>query len=306
MSHVLTTIAPVFLIIGLGAVLKAKTNFDESFWRAIERLTFYGLFPSLLFVKVAGADVDWSTALPVSAAIVGGVAAAGLVGWPLKALPGIGKEKFVAMYQGGFRVNTYVGIAVVLGSFDDSAAGPLSIAILAMSLAINPFGAWAHLHWLETPGRRKGMMGLFVDCLRNPLIFACLAGLALNMTGIGLPPILGPTLELLSRAALPMGLMAVGAGLSLSSVRGDSLPAALSCIVKLVVMPAATYVAGRWLGLDGAALAVAVIFSGLPTSSTSYVISRTMGSDPQLMAAIITLSHLAAIVSLPVLVTLLH
>lgn len=304
MDHVISAIIPIFLIIGLGVVLKAKAWFPDEFWRSIERLTFNGLFPALLFVKIAEANVDWSTALPISSAIVIGICltalAAVLFRGPLKLNP----ERFVAVFQGGFRSNAYVGIAIALGVIGDEAAGPMAISILAVALTINILGVWGHLQWLESNVGR-GWKGIATDSVKNPLIQACLLGAILNAAGWGLPPLIGPTLDLLGRAALPMGLMAVGAGLSLTAVRDAGLPVLVSTSFKLIVQPALTYMLGIALGLEGWALIVPVVFAALPTSSTAYVVSRQMGSDADVMAAIVTTTHLGAIVTLPVLLAAL-
>jgi len=306
MGHVFSAIVPIFLIIGFGVFLKAKAGFNDEFWRFVEKLTFNGLFPSLLFVKIADAHIDWSVALPIAAIVVIGIhltaAAAVLFRGVLKLDP----PRFVAVFQGGFRSNAYVGFAVVLGIFDETATGAMAVSIFAVGITINFLGVWGHLKWLERPGGRRGWKGVTVDCFRNPLIQACIIGGLFNITGWGLPPIIGPTLDLFSRAALPMGLMAVGAGLSLHSVRDAKLPVAMACFLKLCLQPGLTYALGLAFGLSGYALIVPVVFAALPTSSTSYVVARQMGSDAPLAAAIVTATHLCAIITIPVLLALVH
>lgn len=306
MDHVFSAIAPIFLIIGFGIFLKAKAGFTDNFWRVVEKLTFNGLFPSLLFVKIAAAHIDWAVALPIAAIIVIGIHLTAFAAIPFRGPLKLNPARFVSVFQGGFRSNAYVGIAVTLGVIGDAATGAMAVSLFAVAVTINFLGVWGHLKWLDRPGGSKGWKGVFVDCIRNPLIIGCVLGGIFNITGWGLPPIVGPTLDLLSRAALPMGLMAVGAGLSLSAVRDAGLPVALSCSFKLILQPAFTYGLGTALGLDGYALIVPVIFAALPTSSTSYVVSRQMGSDAHVMAAIVTATHLAAIVTLPVLLALIH
>ena len=306
MNHVFQAILPIFLIIGFGTLLKAKAGFNDDFWRYIEKLTFNGLFPSLMFVKISEAHIDWSQALPITAVIVVGIALTALTAMTLRNPLGLSPERFVAVFQGGFRSNAYVGIAVVLGILGDKATGALAVTMFAVGITINFLGVWAHLKWLPLTGRARGWMGLVQDSIKNPLIQACLLGGLFNVAGWGLPPLIGPALDLLSRAALPMGLMAVGAALSISAVKDAGLPVLVSCVCKLLVQPLLTYGLAKLLGLEGYALMVPVIFAALPTSSTAYVVSRRMGSDAEVMAAIVTATHLAAIVTLPVLMAILH
>jgi len=305
MDHVFSAIVPIFLIIGFGVFLKVKAGFSDDFWRAIETLTFNGLFPALLFVKISSAHIDWSYALPIAAAVVIGIHLTAAVAVPFRSLLKLGPERFVSVFQGGFRSNTYVGFAIALGVFGDEATGPMVVSVFMIAITINYLGVWGHLKWLERPGGTRGWKGVAIDSFKNPLIQASLVGGLFNITGWGLPPIIGPTLDLFSRAALPMGLMAVGAGLSIHAVRDAGLPVAFASICKLIVQPALTYGLGVWLGLEGFALLVPVVFAALPTSSTSYVVSRQMGSDAPVAAAIVTLTHLGAIFTLPLILALM-
>jgi len=306
MGDVANAILPIFLLIGLGMFLKSKAGFTDAFWRSVERLTFSGLFPSLLFVKISAADIDWSTSFPIAAAIVISIVLTAAASTSFRRLIGLNPEQFVAVFQGSFRSNAYVGIAITLSVFGDAATGAMAVTLLAVGVTINFLGVWGHLHWLEDQGRARGWRGIATDSLKNPLIQACMIGAIFNAAGWGLPPVIGPTLDLLSKAALPMGLMAVGSGLALSSIKTASAPAAVSCGLKLMLLPLVTFGLGTLFGLESYALIVPVIFAGLPTSSTSYVVSRQMGSDAELMAAIVTASHLAAILTLPVLLSLIR
>ena len=305
MIDIALAIAPIFLLICLGTLLRATGAFGDPFWRAVEKLTFNGLFPSLLFVKISSADVDWTTGLPTAAAIIGGILLTALSALPFRGWLGLDPARFVAMFQGGFRSNAYVGIAVVIGVLGDAAAGPLAISMLTVGITINFLGVVGHLVWLPNQNTGTRWAGIARDTLKNPLIFACILGGTFNAVGWGLPPVIGPTLVLFSQAALPMGLMAVGAGLTFSAALHQPGAVTVSCVSKLVLQPLLTFFLAVSLGLSGFALAVPVIFAALPTSSTAYVVSRRMGSDPELMAVIVTTSHLAAIVSLPVLLAIL-
>lgn len=305
MSLVFSAIIPIFLLVALGAALKVKAGFRDDFWQMIEKLTFNGLFPALMFVKIAESDVHWPSALPIAAAIVIAINLTALAAIPFRSLLKLSPEKFVPIFQGGFRSNAYVGIAVVLGVLGDDATGAMAVSMLAVGVTINFLGVVGHLYWLNTPGQNTGLRGVAIDTVKNPLIQACILGALFNAIGWGLPPIIGPTLKLLSEAALPMGLMAVGAGLSLSALRVDMLPVIVSSTFKLLLQPLLTFGFCILFDLSGYALIVPVIFAALPTSATAYVVSRRMGSDAQLMAGIVTASHFAAIITLPILILMI-
>ena len=112
------------------------------------------------------------------------------------------------------------------------------------------------------------------------------------------------TLNRLGTAALPIGLMAVGAGLRWAAIRSGWSALLLSTLLKLVAVPALTLALAGPLGLSGVALQVAVLFNALPSSASTYVFARALGGDHALMAAILTTQVAMAAVTLPLFIAL--
>ncbi|MBT5616057.1 MAG: AEC family transporter, partial [Flavobacteriales bacterium] len=113
MTSTLSALAPVFGLIVVGYVLKARNLFGPDFWEPAERLTFYFLFPALLVTKIGGAEIAGLRALPMAAAMI---AATLLMAAVLMAIPKLrqgegGGPRFVSLLQGAIRPNTYVGLA---------------------------------------------------------------------------------------------------------------------------------------------------------------------------------------------------
>ena len=138
----------------------------------------------------------------------------------------------------------------------------------------------------------------------NPLILACAAGFAISALG-GLPPGIRPLMEALGRAPVALGLLCVGAALTLGSFVDRPATQLATGVLKLVVMPAMTLGFCALFGLEGLTVTIAVLFMALPTAATSYVMARAMGGDAKLMAAITTTEHIAALVTLPLWVLVL-
>src|SRR5687767_8312844 len=77
-------LAPVFLLIALGRVLRARGFPGDAFWPAAERLVYFVLFPALLFLTTATSALAGSGLLPLAAALVLALLAIGLLALALK------------------------------------------------------------------------------------------------------------------------------------------------------------------------------------------------------------------------------
>jgi malonate transporter len=133
----------------------------------------------------------------------------------------------------------------------------------------------------------------------NPLIIACVAGLALHLLGVRLPLVLDRTLAILGDAALGFGLISVGAALQVNSMRSDIRTIAISGVVKLLILPIMTAGFCLLFGVDGYTRTIVVLFAALPCSPAAYGLARQMSGNAELMAGIITAGTAAAILSIP-------
>ncbi len=66
----LTALVPVFIIILLGYLCKRFGFLRQSFWIGAEQLTYFVLFPALLFEKLAAASFDIGIALPMALSLI--------------------------------------------------------------------------------------------------------------------------------------------------------------------------------------------------------------------------------------------
>jgi predicted permease len=119
-----------------------------------------------------------------------------------------------------------------------------------------------------------------------------------NYSGFELNITVQKTLDHLSNAALAMGAMNVGAGLRFSISTQYIKQMLFTAAVKLFVMPLITVSVLYIIGVKDTALAIGVLYSGLPCASTSYVLAKQLGGDFDLMASIITVTTLCALISL--------
>ncbi|MHA1569306.1 MAG: AEC family transporter, partial [Alphaproteobacteria bacterium] len=152
---------------------------------------------------------------------------------------------------------------------------------------------------------RAGPGQVIVQIVRNPLVMAVFIGVAVNLAGLGPHIDRMPLLDILGRAGLPLGLLTVGAGLDLASLRAAGGRALWTTVVKLAIMPVAMGAICAALAIDPASTALMVLFSALPTSATGHILARQLGGDVPTMTSIITLQTALSMITLTVAAALL-
>ncbi|MCA9231333.1 MAG: AEC family transporter [Planctomycetales bacterium] len=303
MLNVLLTTLPIFLLILLGWCFKRSPLLHESGWVALERVTYYVLFPCLLTTTLAEAQFGQFDIGAVAGAI--GIAFTLISGLLLlvRAWISFDGPSFTSVFQGCLRMNTYIGLSIAstLYGSEGIAAAALVMAIIVPLVNV---ACVLVLAWFGTAAG-GGIKGVVDACLKNPLILASFLGIALNYLGWGVIPLLTPMAHILGRAALPLGLLAVGAALSFRAAGAAGAIVAVTSAVKLLILPFATFAILQLLKAQGVETSIAVLFTGLPTATSSYILASQYGGDARLMASIISVQTLLSMVCLPLVITYL-
>ncbi len=109
----------------------------------------------------------------------------------------------------------------------------------------------------------------------HPVVLPILAGLAWNLTGLGLHPVVDEVLALLASAVVPLCLLLIGLSLAAYGLKAHWRGALGLVIVKLLVAPALVLLAGQQLfGLQGLPLAVIVMLAALPVGSNALIFAQ--------------------------------
>ena len=295
--HEAALLLPDFLLIALGVALARLPAFPTHFWSGVERLVYYVLFPALLFRSLAGSPL----ALGDAGRLVGvgiGFTLAGMalsaLAIPLFRLP---HATFASCFQCAFRFNTYVALAAANRVAGAAGVAAISLLVGVLVPLVNIAAVAMLVH-----GRDSRVVPALV---RNPLVIACAIGIAWNATRVPIPALPSRILELLAAAALPLGLLAVGAGLRFT--RGTlPLPAlAWWQAIKLGVLPAIAYALANLAGLTATERQVAVIMAAVPTATSAYILAVQMNGAGAPVALLISTGTLLAAGTLPLWLSLL-
>ena len=282
---------PDIALIAIGFALSRKVDWGEDLWPGIEKLTYYVLFPALLFGSLVRNPVQWSLARDLGIGVLAVIAAAALAGLLARGILRPPALRMASALQCSYRFNSFVAMAV-----SQRLGGSEGLALCAVCLGI----AIPVVNFLAVGSlARHSRAGLLAECLRNPLILATLSGLLAAWAGFTMHESLDTLLSRMGAAAIGLGLMAVGAGLKVTGVASDRPLLAWLCAAKLLVAPAAALAVAGWLGLDATARVVLLVFGAVPTASSAYILANRMGGDGPYVALCITASTLAAVVTLP-------
>jgi len=190
MAAVIAALVPVFLLIAAGMLARRFVVTEDSHWIGIERLVYFLLFPALLIDTLAQANLS-----KVPIAIVGGallMAVLLMAGFCLALRPllarvlGVDGPAFTSVFQGSIRWQTFAALAVAGNLYGELGLALAAVAAVAMIPVLNVMSVWVLAHFAAPA--RPAWHEVALAIARNPLIWSCVVGIALNVARVPSPP----------------------------------------------------------------------------------------------------------------------
>ena len=282
---------PDFLLIVLGFVICRRTALDRPVWEAAEKLVYFLLFPVLLFSSIVKSPLQFGPAASLAAAGVGTTAIGIVVALAIGRWPGVDRRLHASGAQTAYRFNSYIALAL-----SERLYGAPGLACMALLIALSVPLCNVAAVW---PLARHGGHSYLREIARNPLIISTVLGLVANAAGLVLPEVLATVLQRIGIAALPLGLMAVGAGLTFGGLRAAPRLATALLGIRHALLPMVAIGLALTVHLAPEQRDVVVLFGALPTSAASYVLATRMGGDGSFVAGLVTVSTLLGMLSIP-------
>ncbi len=140
--------------------------------------------------------------------------------------------------------------------------------------------------------------------IRMPLVHAVWLGILVALFRVELPLWLSNTVSLLGGLTIPIMLLMLGS--SLARLRVAAFPRAVAISALRLSMGAVVGFGVAWLfGLEGTARAVLIMQCAMPVAVYSYLFAQRWNNEPEEIAGLVVVSTLAAVVTVPTLLTLL-
>ncbi|MBS3821283.1 MAG: hypothetical protein GVY16_07170 [Planctomycetes bacterium] len=310
--HIVNTIAPVFLVVALGAMLRRTGFVSADVQRGTNRLAYWVGLPCLLVVKISDSGTVADKAGMMMLVFL--AATAGMIAVALVAAKWMGMQaaRVGTFVQASFRGNlAFIGLPVVFFAFSEGPGGgdaAQSVAALAIGPIVVIYNVVAVVALLASEHRlgRTAFKKMGVGIATNPLLIACLVGLLLvwlnAATGATMPIFLQRGLDVAGQFALPLALLGVGGAVVATPLKGHLGPAVAAMLIKLSVGPALGLLFGWLLGADSYVTAIAMVMLTCPTAVASYVLVEQLKGDPPLAAGSIVLSTLGSAVAFSIVI----
>jgi len=283
LGQILSTMLPVFLITGCGALYGRYRSPDI---KGLNVLNMELFVPLLVFAVLADqqAPLQEYARLALGATVV--VLGSGIVLYPLAKALKLNLKTFLPPMM--FNNSGNMGIPVLLLAFGDAAL-PAAIVLFIVEMLLH-FSVGLYMLDPHTS---------IIQRLKLPIVFACVAGLAVNLSGIALPDTLLESMNMLGEVCIPLMLFALGVRM-LDIDFNDwklGLLGAIACPASglLLAWPLVAV-----LDLPGLQAASLWVFAALPPAVLNYMVAEQYQQEPHTVASLVLLSNLGSLVVMPI------
>ena len=291
-------VAPIFLMMSLGYVLKCLKLTDKKGFDVMNKFVFKVFLPLLLFYniyKTETLEIFDSKLIGFTAV---GVLAVFVLGYFSVLLISKENPKRGVILQGFFRSNfAILGIPLVDYICGDEVTGLTSLMVAVVIPLYNVLAVVALERFKETD-ESMSLWRLVKGVITNPLIIGCAFGAVFLCLGIKLPNVLEKPVRDISSVATPLAIICLGAGFEFSGVKGYVREIVIVVLSRLVIIPLILMPIAVMLGFSGEALACLLVTFAAPIAVSSFSMTQQMGGDEKLSAQTIVLSSAFCIITL--------
>ncbi len=286
-DRVLAIILPVFSIIVLGYLYARRAKPDMA-W--VNRLSLNVLAPALIFSALASKAFDVSSNALLIAGSVGVVLGSGLLAWPLARVLREDPRTFVPPMM--FNNCGNMGLPLAALAFGQAGLSAM-VALFTVSNLLH-FTVGVHI-----VNRHAAFWPIF----RNPMVIATFVGFAFAILHPPMPDWLMLAIKLTGDAMIPLMLISLGARMATVTWGGWNLGVigALVCPLTGIAMAA---LLSPMLRLDPMQSSLLILFGCLPPAVLNFMVAEQYSQEPAKVASIVLIGNLAAIVFVPLALSL--
>ncbi|MEZ5534915.1 MAG: AEC family transporter [Thiolinea sp.] len=296
--QILNIIAPVFLVIAAGYLAVRQKLFADTSVDGLMRFALLFAVPCLLFKATSsmelGTAFDWRLIL----AFYGGATLSFITG-TLIARKFFGRQpgEAVAIGFGGLFSNlVLLGLPISERAWGHDQIAPI-YAIVSLHAPYCYLVGITTMELLRSDGRSLFDTAKVVvkAMFRNSLMIGIGLGFIVNLSGLTLPATLSDAIDLLSRAALPAALFALGGTLVRYKLSESLGEAGTISVISLFLHPALAWTICQLMGVEDQLTRMVVLVAAMAPGLNSYLFAVLYQRGQGTAASLVLLATAASV-----------
>ncbi len=280
--RIISILFPLFAITALGYLVARRMKPDLSH---ANRLNTEVFVPALVFSAMVAKDFHIADYLPLLLAGLVVIAGSGLVGWLVARVYRLDPKTLVPPMM--FNNCGNLGLPLAVLAFGDAALAPGVVLLVLSNLVQFSFGAWL----LDRDTR-------LLTALRSPSVLATVAGVVFGVAGIEVWPPLMTAIKMVADISIPLMLFALGVRMADSQIRTIGF-GIFGAILRPMTGMLMAWAVLQLLDLPEREQGLLLVFGALPPAVLNYMFAERYGQEPDKVASMVLIGHLAAVVFLP-------
>ena len=294
----INTALPIFLVMLIGLGLKKGRVIDDSFVKTANTLVFYVALPIKLFYDVSQTDFFEAFDRQLLSFLIVATLAGIVLSWMVGKATTKNAAELGAFIHGSFRGNfIYIGFSLI-ENITGSLHPKVPIIAAIMVPLYNILAVMILSYTASTSNTKDRMRKTVTSIFRNPMVLSIGAGIIASLLSLRIPAFMERTMSYFSALTIPLALVAIGASFTIGKSMKSIKPSLAASMLKLVVFPLAAVTAAFYWGFRGEDLVLVYILFGVPTATTSYIMTVALKGDSEMAANIIMITTALSVVTM--------
>ena len=310
MGTVLSITIPFFAIIFLGTAFSAKKIFDSANAKILTKFALYVTLPTFFFINILKASTNsgifnWDFIFRFEIISLILLCLSFLISFVI--LNNNKKESSLFALNSAYPNYGYMGLPLSILAFGEIASIPISLILLIDTLVLLIFTSF-----FAVPSKTNNLLNklflIFVQMFKNPLLLSVSLGLIFIIFNIEIHSVIYKCLEILSYAATPTALFAIGINLYNRIENGAIKQLIPITTFKLIIHPIILFSIFYFFptnNIPDVWIKVAILCSCLPVAGNVFAMSIYYDTFVKITSSSILITTVLSTFTVPIVLFLL-
>ena len=308
MYTVLSITLPFFAIIFFGTFFHATKFFDNNSSKILTKFALYVTLPPFMFVNIlkSSNEVIFDFNFIIRFEIVTIILLITTFFISFFIIKNNKKDSSLFALNSSYPNYGYMGIPLCILAFGEIAAVPLSLILLIDTIVLLSFTTFC-IDYDQKKSFVREVYKLFFNMLKNPILIAAIVGFLFVILKLQLPVMIFNFLEIISFAATPTALFAIGINLFNKVERSSSKQVLTISMFKLIFHPFLIFFIFFFYSdnISPLWIKVAILCSSLPVAGNVFAMSIFYNSFTKKTSGSILITTVLSTFSVPIILFML-